>query len=199
MIRKINNSISNSLVGPISKPLVSGATHDIMGNSLGPTVTEVVIDTFSSTDVSSGLHLIAHTAPIATANSFALEGQNYTATAVSLLYVSVGGGQGNYTYILFTATNDSGGTGIRDVVVGEDIAQTMGIRITGGAGTEDFYPRTIDNLSNFDWKDGGNANAIILLLNVGSELDPWVGTGGVSFGHGMGFGKTGDLTLSLLT
>ena len=198
MIRNINNSISNSPIGPVVKPLVSGATHDIMGNSLGPTVTEIVVETVTTAYYTSSILWVVNVGGLTTSNSFELGGANYTPTAVSVLYVNPGGGQGNHTYLALTATNNAGGDGIGGGLDGEDLAETLGIRISGSGGSEDFYPLVIGAGGDFEWNQGGPHNQVILRLNVGRELDPWL-SGSTTYGNFSSAGLTDELTFSLLT
>lgn len=200
MIRNINNSISNSPIGPVVKPLVSGATHDIMGNSLGPTVQPAGVDTLTSTDVTfAQIVILASAAPMTSSSSFSLGGENYTVTAFGINWVDNTGGEDDNTYFYMTAPNDSGGANIRSVLVGQDLGETVGVRIAGSGGSEDFYPLVIGSGSDFEWKNSGvNTDSVLLRVNSGIEMVPF-NDGGVTLALSMGTGRTDAITISILT
>tara|TARA_R100001530_G_scaffold135559_2_gene113068 strand:+ start:1315 stop:1917 length:603 start_codon:yes stop_codon:yes gene_type:complete len=200
MIRNINNSISNSPIGPIAKPLVAGATHDIMGNSLGPTVQLMAVETLSSLDLSfADILVLDPVDSLTSSSSFSLGGENYTVTYFAVCWIDTSGGQGDHTYLLMTAPNDSTGANIQSTLVGQDLGETVGVRIAGSGGSEDFYPLVIGSGSDFEWKNGGVDTDIVLLrVNSGIEMVPF-SDGSQIFESGMGNGNTDEITISLLT
>ena len=195
MIRNLTNSLNNVLYGPINKPLVAD-NHDIMGNSLGPTVQLFRVDNFVATNFGPTTFWVNSTSPYTTNNSFTVSGEDYTVTDMSVLYISAGT-EGNHTFVLLTCSTGSGGTSIDTAVVGQDIGETMGIRFLGSGGTQDYYPLVLGSGSEYEWKSN-TVNNISLKLATGGVFPPW-SDGSTPFGSGMNNGDSDDLTVSLLT
>ena len=195
MIRNLTNSIDNLLTGPISKPLIAD-NHDYMGNSLGPSV--FFIDDFASNVIFSTLYFSSAALPFTLNTGFSLGGQSYSMEAASVTYANIVGGQGNYTYITIQAVNTSGGTALADLVVGQTLGETLGIRYSGSGGTYDYYPLVLGSGSDFEWFGTGSNTAIInLKVESGGTFAPWV-SGSTAFGPTMGIGNNDALSITWL-
>ena len=198
MIKNLTNSISNSSLGPIVKPLVS-SSHDIMGNSLGG-AQQAAVETLSSTDLTAiGLVFLLKVGGLTSSSSFSLGGQNYTINNISINWANTSGGEGDFTYVTLTAPNDSGGANIRTVLVDTILNETVGLRISGSGGTEDFYPEVIGSGTDFKWKNSGSGlDSVLLRVNAGTEMVPF-NDSGVTMSLSMGNSRTDEITISILT